>query len=91
MQTAVINIRVEPKTKKEAQKVVKELGLNLSSVIEGYLKNLVRTKTVHFSLSEEPSEYMIKALKESQTDIEAGKVVSFKNPKDVLKYIDSLK
>lgn len=90
MQTAVINVRVEPKTKKEAQSVAKNLGFSLGSLIEGYLKHLVRTKTVHFSLSEQPSEYMIKALKRSDEDIKAGRVVSFKSPKEALRYLDKI-
>lgn len=90
MQTAVINIKTEPKVKKEAQAVAKNLGFSLSSLIDGYLRHLVRTKEVHFSL-EEPSDYMKKALRESEVDIKAGRVVSFRNPKDALKYIDSLK
>lgn len=90
MQTAVINVRVEPKTKKEAQSVAKNLGFSLGSLIEGYLKHLVRTKTVHFSLSEQPSEYMIKALKRSDEDIKAGRVVSLKSPKEALRYLDKI-
>lgn len=91
MQTAVINVRVEPKTKKEAQTVAKNLGFSLGSLIEGYLKHLVRTKTVHFSL-EEPSEYMIKSLKEAEEDIKAGRVSpSFDNIKDALAWLDNPK
>ena len=72
MQTAVINLRVEPETKEKAQKLARQLGLNLSAVIEGFLAQFIRTKTVHFSLKEEPSEYMLQALKESKEDIKAG-------------------
>lgn len=89
MQTAVINVRVEPETKKEAQIVAKNLGFSLGTLIEGYLKHLVRTKTVHFSL-EEPSEYMIKALKVADEDIKKGRVVSFKTPREALRYLDKI-
>lgn len=76
MNTAVINVRVEPTTKRQAKKIADELGLSLSSLIHGFLKHFVRTKSVTFSLSEEPSEYLIQSLKESQADIKAGRVSS---------------
>lgn len=88
MNTAVINIKVEPTIKKKAQKVVEELGLSLSGVINGYLRHLVKTKTVHFSLNEQPSEYMIKALKESEKDIKNGFVSpSFDNAEDAIAWL----
>ena len=90
MQTAVINLRVEPETREKAQKLARQLGLNLSAVIEGFLAQFIRTKTVHFSLKEEPSEYMLQALKESKEDIKAGRIVSFKNPDKALQYLDRL-
>lgn len=74
MNTAVVNVKVDPSVKKEAQKVAKELGLSLSGMINGFLKHLVRTKTVHFSLNEEPSEYLLQALAESKEDIKRGRV-----------------
>lgn len=91
MNTAIVNVKVDPKTKKQAQKVASKLGFSLSSLINGYLKQLIKTETVVFSTSEEiPTEYMIKALKESQKDIKAGKVVSFKEPVDALDYLDKM-
>lgn len=88
MNTAVINIKVEPTIKKKAQKVVEELGLSLSGVINGYLRHLVKTKTVHFSLNEQPSEYMIKSLEEAGEDIKAGRVSpTFNNAKDAISWL----
>lgn len=90
MNTAVVNVKVNPKVKKDAQKVAGRLGLSLSSLINGYLKQLIRTQSVSFNLSEEPSEYMIQALKESKKDIKAGRVISFKKLNDTSDYLDKL-
>ena len=90
MNTAVINIKINPQVKKDAQKVAGKLGLSLSSLINGYLRQLIKTKTVTFSLREEPSEYMIQALKESRKDIKAGRVISFKKHNDALDYLDKI-
>ena len=89
MNTAVINIKTDPKIKAKAQGVASELGLSLSAIINGYLNNLVRTKTVYFSV-EEPSEWMIKRMRESEADRKAGRVVSFENPEKALQYLDKL-
>ncbi len=77
--------------KKKAQKVARELGLNLSGLINGFLKQIIRTKTVTFSsASEEPSEYLMQALKESAEDIKAGRVISFKDLEEESDYLDKL-
>lgn len=91
MNSAVVNIKVEPKLKKAAQRVAEELGLSLSAIINAYLSQLVRTKTINFSASdEEPSEYLIEMLEKSREDIKAGRVISFKNWDEEKKYLDRL-
>ena len=75
MNTTVINIKTDPQVKKQAQSVAAELGISLSGLINGFLKDLIKTKTVKFSANDEiPSEYMIKALKESERDIKRGRI-----------------
>jgi len=90
MNTATINIKTEPKLKAEAQLIAKELGLDLSSIIRAQLKDLVRNRKISFDLNEEPSEYLIQSLKESEADRKAGRTKSFKNVKDAVSYLDSL-
>lgn len=90
MNTAVINIKTHPETKIKAQTIAKELGLNLSSIINAYLTQLIKTKTVAFSVSEEPTKYLIKMLKKSQEDIKAGRVLSFERAEDAEKYFEKL-
>jgi len=90
MNTAVVNVKVNPQVKKEAQKVAEDLGISLSGIINGFLKHLVRTRSIHFSLNEEPSEYLIDSLKESRQDIKAGKVVSFDDPNKALDFLDEM-
>lgn len=68
MKTAVINIKTTPLVKSRAQVVAQELGFALSSLINGFLNTLIKTKTVEFTAikKEEPSAFMIKALKEAE-------------------------
>lgn len=91
MNGAVINIKVESKLKSEAQKVAFDLGFSLSSLINGYLRQLIKTKTVYFSLrDEEPSEYLIKALRESENERLRGRFKSFKTADQALTFIDKI-
>ncbi len=91
MNTAVINVKVQPKMKKQAQAVASSLGFSLSALIKAYLKQLVKTKTVNFSASEEePTEYLLESLRESREDIKAGRVVSFENGEGAIKYLHGL-
>ena len=91
MNTAVVNVKLEPKLKKEAQKVASDLGFSLSSLIKAYLKQLTRTKTVSFtSITEEPSEYLIQSLKESEADRRAGRVSpSFDSAEDAISWLEN--
>lgn len=78
MNTAVIITKTEPKIKAKARRVAKELGLSLSALINAWLRQLIKTKTVIFSAAdEEPTQYLLDALKESREDIKAGRVISF--------------
>ena len=90
MNTAVINIKTNPETKAKAQAVAQELGFSLSSLINGYLKHLVKTKAVHFTTSEEPSDWLIKILKENERDKKAGRLISFKNFEEEVAYLDKM-
>lgn len=91
MNTEAINIKIDPKTKKEAQKLAKDLGFSLSSIVKGYLNHFIKTKTIHFSANnEEPSEYLLNMLRESEADIKAGRVLEFNDGKAELEYLDKL-
>ncbi len=74
MNTAVVNVKVAPKVKKQARAVAEALGFSLSSYINACLRHLIKTKTIHFSiLSEKPADYLLENLKESGKNVEASK------------------
>lgn len=90
MNTAVINVKVSPDLKAQAQNLAEELGFSLSSLINACLKQMVRTKAVSFNVSEEPTDYLIKMLEESKEDIKQGRISpSFDNTKDAIKWLSS--
>lgn len=87
--TAVINIKTNPKIKKEAQAVASNLGLSLSAVINAYLHQLVRDKKVEYDMEAHPSPRLIKAIKEGIKDHKEGKTYGFDNVEKALKFLRS--
>lgn len=91
MNTAILTIRTEPTVKKQAQKVAESLGFSLSTLVNAYLRSFLKTKTVHFQESYEPTPYLKRILKQTQKDIKEGKNISpaFDNAKDAIAYLDA--
>lgn len=72
MNTAVMTIRTEANLKAAAQRAARELGFSISSLVNAYLKQLIKTKTVYFSAAEEPSDYLVQAIREAEEERRAG-------------------
>ena len=88
MNTNLIVIKTQPATKAKAKQIASEFGLTLSGLINMLLKQVIRDKAVTLSLEEKPSQYMIDALKKSEEDVRAGRVITFKNAQEEFDYLD---
>lgn len=89
MYTAVINIKTEEETKREAQKLASKIGVSLSALLNAYLKQLIRTKRVEFDLNEEPSEYLIKTIKKAEKNLKDGKASPvFRTGEEAVKWLE---
>lgn len=89
MNTAVINIKTQESTKKQAQLVASELGLSLSSLINAYLKQLIKTRRVEFDLGEEPSRYLKSVIKTAESNYKKRKISpSFKSGEEAVKWLE---
>ena len=72
--SSTITVRVDEKIKKEAGTVLKNIGMDMSTAIIVYLKQVIRNNGIPFALSAEiPNETTLKAIKEA----EAGGMASF--------------
>ena len=88
MNTAVIITKTEPDIKEKAQKIARELGISLSSLINAYLKQVVRTKRVEYYL-EEPSEYLKRVIKKAEGDYKKGRASGvFKSGEEAVKWLE---
>lgn len=93
MNTAVITTKIDPRTKKEAQKTAEALGMPLSVVIKALLKQFIRTKSIDVSTrDEEPNEYLKSVMRQADKDWRAGKVSpAFDNPEDAIDWLNDPK
>ena len=96
MSKVTINIKADRETKEKAQKVARRLGMPLSTVINAYLNQFIRTKEVHFYLEGELKPHVKRRLDRLQKEAMVGKniVASFRLPEESAKmdtYLDSLK
>jgi addiction module RelB/DinJ family antitoxin len=84
-----LTIKIDKETKEESQRIADKLGFTLSSVIKAQLRNFIRTRRVDVTLGEEQlTEDFQEGLKEAEEDIKTGKVKSFKDSGEMLKFLD---
>ena len=89
MNTAVINIKTDPKLKKELKEVAKGLGLPVGTIINAYLRELVRERRVVFSVPPPLNQRTKRLLQSIDKDIRAGKnAYGPFSPKEAMEYLD---
>lgn len=88
----VINIKADKAVKEQAQKVARELGVPLSTIINAHLKDFIRQRKVTFSLEPELKPEVEKLLKKAHEDYKKGKNVSpaFSTPEEIDEYLSAL-
>ena len=89
MNSSVVVTKIDPQTKEQAQKTAKALGIPLSVIIKAFLKQFIKTKSIEFSArDEEPSEYLIRTVKQAEKDLKEGKASPvFDNAKDAIAWL----
>jgi addiction module RelB/DinJ family antitoxin len=91
MNTASIFVKTEPRIKEEAQKTAEELGFSLSSLINAFLRQFVKTKTITFSakeLNEVPNAYLRSLIAKAEEDLKKGNTSpKFKTADEFIDYL----
>jgi len=81
----VISVKVDKETKEAAREVAKSAGLNLSTLINAYLRQLIATRRIELYAPEPMTPKLEKLLAEAERDIKTGKVIGpFANIDDAL-------
>ncbi len=80
--TTVVNFKTETKIKTQAQKIARAMGLNLSDILNIYLREFIQKKEVYINLNQDetnPSAELLAAVKASRKDYQTGKLKRFKS------------
>ena len=87
----VLNFKTDKRLKEEAKKVAQELGLPLGTIMNHYLKELVREKKVLFTSHPTPSKQVMEDLRAMSKDAKAKKNLSpaFTNSKEAAAWLDA--
>ncbi|MEK7541592.1 MAG: hypothetical protein AAB533_01960 [Patescibacteria group bacterium] len=73
MNSAVINVKTDPKLKQDVKKVAQELGLPVGTILNAYMRDLVRERRVVFSVPPALNRRTKRLLQSIDRDIRAGK------------------
>ena len=93
MAKITLNIKADRDVKQKAQKVARDLGMPLSTIINAYLNQFIRTKEVHFYLEGELKPSVKRRLDRLQKEARAGKNLSpaFHTVREMDAYLDCLR
>lgn len=84
-------IKTNKALKQKAQKLAKEMGLPLGTLVNNYLKSFVIDRQAIFN-APMPNKKTIKAIEEARRDIKAGKNLSgpFNTAEEAIAYLKKL-
>ncbi|OGE84470.1 MAG: hypothetical protein A2846_01015 [Candidatus Doudnabacteria bacterium RIFCSPHIGHO2_01_FULL_49_9] len=87
----VLTVKISSELKKQAQALAEEVGLPLSTVVAGSLKESIEKKEVRFSAPYQMSAKLERKLAKVEKDIKAGKNMSpaFSDPEEAIRYLRS--
>lgn len=89
--SGVINVHVDPKDKEEATTILKDLGLNMTTLINMTLKQVIKRKAVPFEIANTLyNNELENALKEGEiieNEYKEGKRTGYNNANEMMRSI----
>ena len=84
------NIKADTDVKLRAQQIAKDLGIPLSTIINAFLKEFIRNKSICFTTAPRMTNEFEQILKNIEEDIKNQKNLSpaFKKEKEVIAHLD---
>lgn len=86
----LINVKTDKEVKEKAQRVAKDLGVPLSTVINAYLKEFVRSKEVRFSMEPRLRPEVERQINKALKDFASRKNTStiFSSAREAIQYLN---
>ena len=84
--TETINIRIEPKLKKEVEQTLNELGMNIADAVTVFFKQIVMTESIPFIIRKpQYNKETMEAIKEAKEILKnPDKYKSFNNVEELI-------
>lgn len=90
MSTVSISIKIQPKVKSEAEEIASGLGVSLPDLINSYLKQVIKNKSLILKKTEKPTSYLLQSIKTAERERKAGKAsLVFNNPEDAIQWLNN--
>jgi len=91
MNTAVLNIKIDPETKQKLKTFAAQVGLPVSALMNAQIKQMLRNGKVEFSTTLEPTPYLEEVMRKAEADYKAGRnVTKTKTKAEALAHLRSL-
>ena len=89
--TDTLNIRIEPELKREAEKTLDDLGMNIADAVTIFLKQVVLTESIPFNIKKPKyNDETLEAIKEALEIIKnPDKYKSFNNVEELMEELNS--
>ena len=89
--TDPLNIRIEPELKREAEKTLDDLGMNVADAVTIFLKQVVLTESIPFNIKKPKyNDETLEAIKEALQIIKnPDKYKSFNNVEELMEELNS--
>lgn len=85
MNNAVINFNTDPKVKKEFIKILDEMGLTLSIVLNHAVRKIIAEKRIEFTTPEIPNARLRRSIKNGEKELKSGKLKFYTNMEEMRK------
>ena len=90
METTNVNFRLDKKTKKEAEELFEDLGLNMTTALTMFIKASIRDQGIPFEVKKQvPNAETIAAIEEGRRIANDPNVKGYDNMEDLIKALES--
>ena len=90
METTNINFRIDKETKKEAEELFEDLGLNMTTALTMFIKASIRDQGIPFDVGRKmPNAETTKAIEEGRKIARDPNVKAYDNMEDLIRNLES--
>lgn len=82
-----LHVTIDKETKNKAQKLAKEMGLDISTIVKASLKTFVQTESFYVEKTNQAGPYLAAVIKEAKREYNQGKAIGPFSGKDLDQFL----